>query len=598
MQYPLSHFRQEQLEDIQLLFSSFLYIVVQLKFLRPIIYMMKPCITQLLAAVVPTTVVQTALLFFGVLFWTCPQQQQSSVVAFVTTTTTTTTINPNDKRRLSSLSRMITTTTTRTNSLKQRSAITTTTTTKTRLDSIPNALDTITSGLASICRLPHGITVDSNAFLPNEQDGIRLRKLYNVENCNSCRLVRERLTELDLIVEMVIPAASNSRAMWDTTYDYAIPMDGGGGGGGGVGTTIPTLVASRVDGMGNEEERILSGEIEIVNFLNQAFVKPDNSKEKKALFSPLQAALDFINPVGQSFCSLLRTGRGCEVSPSCGIQGGIDDTTTLSFSLSRRMQRPKQPLVLYSYEGNQFCRLVREVLTELDLIYELRSVGKGSPRRSELAQLTGGSTQCPYLVDPNTNVAMTESADIVAYLYDRYALWTPPSELWEWISDMVISQVKPLMSYITPLQAGANNNKNNNNKRNNPMNPNNPSYNSYEMTMDQTLFELSSEIQSYPVVIYTYSWSPYCWEAKTLLDRLNVDYKEICIGRDWKPGFLSKDGAMKRAALLKQTGQSSLPHIFVNQQSIGGLFSGTPGLIPALQDDNSIVVMELLQDRP
>ena len=130
------------------------------------------------------------------------------------------------------------------------------------------------------------------------------------------------------------------------------------------------------------------------------------------------------------------------------------------------------------------------------------------------------------------------------------------------------------------------------------MNPNNPSYNSYEMTMDQTLFELSSEIQSYPVVIYTYSWSPYCWETKTLLDRLNVDYKEICIGRDWKPGFLSKDGAMKRAALLKQTGQSSLPHIFVNQQSIGGLFSGTPGLIPALQDDNSIVVMELLQGRP
>ena len=342
--------------------------------------MMKPCITLLLAAVVPTTViVQTALLLLGVLFWTCPQQQ-SSVVAFVTTTTTTTTttMNPNEKRRLSSLSRMITTTTTRTNSLKQRSAITTTT--KTRLDSIPNALDTITSGLASICRLPHGITVDSNAFLPNEQDGIRLRKLYDVENCNSCRLVRERLTELDLIVEMVIPAASNSRAMWDTTYDYAIPMDGGGrGGGGGVGTTIPTLVVSRVDGMGNEEERILSGEIEIVNFLNQAFVKPDNSKEKKALFSPLQVALDFINPVGQSFSSVLRTGRGCEVSPSCGIQGGIDDTTTLSFSLSRRMQRPKQALVLYSYEGNQFCRLVREVLTELDLIYELRSVGKGSP---------------------------------------------------------------------------------------------------------------------------------------------------------------------------------------------------------------------------
>ena len=91
------------------------------------------------------------------------------------------------------------------------------------------------------------------------------------------------------------------------------------------------------------------------------------------------------------------------------IGGGGIDTSGRSTTLL--------PLVLYSYEGNQFCRLVREVLTELDLVYELRSCGKGSRRREELANLTGGSTQCPYLIDPNNEgVAMAESGDIVGAL--------------------------------------------------------------------------------------------------------------------------------------------------------------------------------------
>jgi len=81
---------------------------------------------------------------------------------------------------------------------------------------------------------------------------------------------------------------------------------------------------------------------------------------------------------------------------------------------------PAQPLVLYSYDGNQFCRLVREVLTELDLPYTLRSVAKGSPRREELRSLAGKST-APYLADPNTGAAMFESADIVDYLCRTYA---------------------------------------------------------------------------------------------------------------------------------------------------------------------------------
>lgn len=104
--------------------------------------------------------------------------------------------------------------------------------------------------------------------------------------------------------------------------------------------------------------------------------------------------------------------------------------------------------------GNQFCRLVREVLTELDLVYELRSAGKMSPRRNELADLTGGSSQCPYLIDPNTNVKMAESKDIISYLYKTYAMFTPPNELLQSASG-VTKLLAPLFKAITPLQAGS-----------------------------------------------------------------------------------------------------------------------------------------------
>ena len=54
---------------------------------------------------------------------------------------------------------------------------------------------------------------------------------------------------------------------------------------------------------------------------------------------------------------ILRTGRGSSVCSAA--------------SPSLAPPRPEKPLILYSYEGNQFCRLIQEVLTELDVVYEL-----------------------------------------------------------------------------------------------------------------------------------------------------------------------------------------------------------------------------------
>lgn len=82
--------------------------------------------------------------------------------------------------------------------------------------------------------------------------------------------------------------------------------------------------------------------------------------------------------------------------------------------------RPERPLELYEFEGCPYCRKVREALTALDLEAKVFPCPKGGARFREVAIALGGKAQFPYLVDPNTQVAMYESDDIVAYLFERY----------------------------------------------------------------------------------------------------------------------------------------------------------------------------------
>jgi glutaredoxin len=409
--------------------------------------------------------------------------------------------------------------------------------------SVPNALDTLTSGFLSILRMPSGVTVSPD-IKPKAE--IRLMKLYDIENSRACRNIREQVTELDLVVEKVIPAADNSRAITDPTFEDALPTS----------AEVPSLEVSLPSG----EARMISGESNIAAFLEENF--PCSPKSAVDEANPLQDVLQVIKTAGSYAAGWLRPGRGNKVSPA------VTSSTSVN--------RPKKPLILYSYEGNQFCRLVREVLTELDIAYELRSAGKESPRRAELSELTGGSTMCPYIVDPNTGVAMAESALIIRYLYDTYALWTPPNELLEWASEKVIPLLKPLFSSLAPLQAGANR----------------EDRNSYQDELGEAVLEIEAETAADLVVVYTYDLSPFCFEAKSLLESLDIKYKEISLGKEWVPGFIAPGGAIKRAALLEMTGQSSLPHIFVGGKSIGGLF-GETGLVSAVEEGT---FLELTQD--
>jgi glutaredoxin 3 len=93
--------------------------------------------------------------------------------------------------------------------------------------------------------------------------------------------------------------------------------------------------------------------------------------------------------------------------------------------------------------------------------------------------------------------------------------------------------------------------------------------------------DLEAEIKSAPVVIYTYALSPFSTEAKALLDKSCADYKEISLGLEW---FLaSPEAAAKRAELATITGRTSLPQVFINGRSVGGLIDGSPGLVPLLE---------------
>jgi anaphase-promoting complex subunit 7 len=58
-------------------------------------------------------------------------------------------------------------------------------------------------------------------------------------------------------------------------------------------------------------------------------------------------------------------------------------------------------------------------LCELELPYVLHNVAKRSPSRPAFVALSG-DMMVPYLVDPNTDTRMFESADILAYLGEQY----------------------------------------------------------------------------------------------------------------------------------------------------------------------------------
>lgn len=89
-----------------------------------------------------------------------------------------------------------------------------------------------------------------------------------------------------------------------------------------------------------------------------------------------------------------------------------------AFAPARR--QPEKTLKLYDIEASPYCRLVREVLTELDLDVLILPCPAGGTRFRPEAEKLGGKQQFPLLVDDNSGSILYESANIAEYLGRTY----------------------------------------------------------------------------------------------------------------------------------------------------------------------------------
>jgi hypothetical protein len=182
--------------------------------------------------------------------------------------------------------------------------------------SVPNGFDTLTSGLASIVRLPFGTIVSSP---PTSKNVPSILALYDMEGNTDCRLVRERISELDLDVEIIIPAGDNSRAAKDSSYKYYV---------GEATTNIPRLVIDDESG-----ERVYAGRDDVLGWLADEFgprqpIVEENEEELK------KKVVEFLVLLGEPLPSFLRFRRALDVA-GC--------------ARSLETPRPSKPLVSFYY---------------------------------------------------------------------------------------------------------------------------------------------------------------------------------------------------------------------------------------------------------
>lgn len=249
-----------------------------------------------------------------------------------------------------------------------------------------NPVDFSSSMLATLGTLGRGTASAGRAQQPKER-----LELYEMEGCPFSRLVREALTELDIDV-MVYPCPKNGKR-----FRPLVAAMGGK-------QQFPYLYDPNTDTGLYEADQI-------IQYLYQQY-------SSKGAPAPWQ--IKAIKTPGSLIASSVRGGKGLR---------------------AKAAKENEKPLVLYSFESSPFARPVRELLTELELNYELKQMGRtqGSDwllppmrkrlapdytpsqrNRRELLERTG-RVAVPYLIDPNTGMDLYESADIVAYLKGAYA---------------------------------------------------------------------------------------------------------------------------------------------------------------------------------
>jgi glutathione S-transferase len=229
---------------------------------------------------------------------------------------------------------------------------------------VNRTLDIATSLAATLARLGGGLRVETLGRRPEKP-----LELYEFEGCPYCRKVREVLTALDLEA-LVYPCPKGGSRFREIVRER------------GGKAQFPYLVDPNTG-----QAMYESGDI--VRYL---------FNEYGTGRVPLLYSIGPLFDATSALASAWRLGAGARVEPS---------------------KPPAMPLELWSFEASPFCRIVRETLCTLEIPYHLRNVGKNSPNRDAFVERSG-KMQVPFLADPNTQVELFESADIVRYLRATY----------------------------------------------------------------------------------------------------------------------------------------------------------------------------------
>lgn len=221
-------------------------------------------------------------------------------------------------------------------------------------------------------------------------------KLYEFEGSPFCRRVREVITLLNLDVE-IYPCPKGGQK-----YRQIVKAKGGK-------KQFPFLIDE------NTGDQLYESQV-IIHHLFKHYGKTGKTPKKYSHYPKL--------PYVSTLATVANAARGVWIDPQ------IVDRPA-----------PAQLLELWSFEASPYTRLVREVLTELELSYILHNVpkerwqdmgpavlrlkpGKYIPlpngKREKVVEVMGRDIQVPYLVDPNTGVKMFESAKIMKYLKKQY----------------------------------------------------------------------------------------------------------------------------------------------------------------------------------
>ena len=227
------------------------------------------------------------------------------------------------------------------------------------------ALDVGTSFAASLARLGGGMQIAALGKRPKQR-----LELYEFEACPYCRKVREALSALDLEA-MIYPCPKEG-----PRFRPEVIRRGGK-------AQFPYLIDP------NTKKQLYESN-DIVTYL---FTEYGDGRV------PLQLRLGPLTDLSSMAASAWRPAFGARYRPA---------------------RHPAKPLELYSFEASPFCRIAREQLCALEIPYVLHNVAKSSPSRAAFIERSG-KMMVPYLIDPNTDTEMFESADIVAYLDRTYA---------------------------------------------------------------------------------------------------------------------------------------------------------------------------------